>query len=187
MHARLYIYVAPSAPSKSVILRRTDGKKMEWEMIRWDIDTDTFTAGQWLRKKCIFANSAAISPDGLHFAYQYFSVINGWDCHAVVSRVPNFTAVYHAKSAAKWDGLTFSEDGAVIWHSVSSEPMEPRGDGARPPLAPSSTQSAPTGYQIADFTDSRGRHITTKDGVLFADSIAIYDTTGHTFEARAVI
>jgi len=187
MPARLYIYVAPRAPSNAVILRRTDGKKMEWEMIRWDIDTDTFTAGQWLRKKCIFTNSAAISPDGLHFAYQYFSVISTWECHAVVSRVPNFTAVYHTESAGKWDSITFSEDGAVIWSSVSSEPMEPRGDGAHPPLVPSSTQSAPTGYKPEDFTDNRGRYITTKDGVLFADGVAMYDTTAHTFEARAAI
>lgn len=187
MPARLFIYVAPAQASKAVILRRTDGGKMEWEMIRWDIATDTFTAGQWLRKKCIYTNSAAISPDGEHFAYQYFSVIAGWDSHAVVSRIPNFTAVYHAENCGKWDGIGFSEDGAVVWGSIASKPMEPRGDGERPPLAPAKTPCAATGYQPEAFTDSRGRTITTADGILYADGAAIYDTTSHIFEARAAI
>ena len=86
----LHFYKARDA-NIVVILR--GHKQTEWEMIRWDLDTDTFTEGQWLRNKHLDPKSAAISPNGEYFVYGY-DTYPKWNSVAVASKVPYFTAEY---------------------------------------------------------------------------------------------
>lgn len=88
---KLHLYKARDA--NIVVILRVH-KKTEWEMIRWDLDTDTFTEGQWLRNKHLDPKSAAISPNGEYFVYGYDVYGKGWDSVAVASKVPYFTAEY---------------------------------------------------------------------------------------------
>lgn len=65
---RLSILFARTAP-KAVILRR--GPRTHWCLIDWDLATDTFTPGQWMKGQVSLCD---LSPDGrklIYFASQY--------------------------------------------------------------------------------------------------------------------
>jgi hypothetical protein len=65
---RLSVLFAANAP-KAVILRR--GPKKHFRLIMWDLDTDTFTLGQWMKGEVHLCD---LSPDGrklLVWAAQY--------------------------------------------------------------------------------------------------------------------
>jgi hypothetical protein len=58
-----------SAAAKAVILRR--GPKTHWHLIAWDLDTDTFTSGQWMKGQVRLCD---LSPEGgklIYWAAQY--------------------------------------------------------------------------------------------------------------------
>lgn len=98
-HARIFGFVAAEA-DVCVLLRSGPGK---WTlMLRWNLATDEFEAGQWL---CAWIEDGELSPDGRLFAYQaYKSMYRPRRYFArtiyyynVVSRPPYFTAL------AFWD------------------------------------------------------------------------------------
>lgn len=111
---KLHLYKARDA-NIVVILRGS--KKTEWEMIQWDLDTDTFTEGQWLRNKHLDPKSAAISPNGKYFVYGYDVYGKGWQSVGVASKVPYFTAEYfQADTGGRiWFPYKhFDEDGRLV-------------------------------------------------------------------------
>jgi hypothetical protein len=189
MAIKLYIYMASKA-NVAVILRRS-GNKNEWEMIRWDLDTDTFTEGQWLMKKVVNAKTASISPCGRYFAYAYdvYGFIKGekqkHESHAVVSQVPNFTALYHTGNfGGGWGTLKFSRTGEVYCCSFVNKGMEKVGDVDLPfTLDEPDTKGGP----VDVLMDPKGRVITTNGGQLFADDVLLYDTTAHQFTPRSPV
>lgn len=63
--ARLHVCIARQA-RKAIIIRR--GPAKEVATIGWDMQSNTFTLGQWFRGR-IFALQSDISPDGQHFIY----------------------------------------------------------------------------------------------------------------------
>lgn len=89
---RVFGYVAAEA-DVAVLLRRGPSK---WVlMIRWDLVTDDFEAGQWLKAR-VYEAQCDLSPDGRLFAYrandgQYQKEIGG--VYDVISRPPYFTAL----------------------------------------------------------------------------------------------
>lgn len=188
MPAKLYLYKAAKANTVAILRRGSD--RNTWELIRWDLETDTFTEGQWLLKKTINPAYCAISPCGKFFAYHYdvYGYVKGiqnHQSHNVVSAVPNFTALYFDGDAlGHWDRLGFTDNGEVI----CSRAMAKKGD-VELPFAPSSAPLAPSGYlgSYSEWVDPRGRVISTQDGKLFADSTLLYDTTNHGFEPKAAV
>jgi hypothetical protein len=60
---RLSVLFASAAP-KAVILRR--GPKTHWHLIAWDLDTDTFTSGQWMKGLVTLCD---LSPTGGKLIY----------------------------------------------------------------------------------------------------------------------
>lgn len=173
---KLFLYKAHDA-NVAVILRRGERRSL-WEMIRWDIETDTFTRGQWLTK-AVMMNGAycAISPDGRHFAYWYSELQSpSFDTHAVISEVPYFTALLYTKEhAGMWDTLAFNAQGQPMHTSgrlVKRNPTK---------LKPAAWEKGVDSGYRADFMDFRGRHITTDKGRLLANGQLLYDTTDHVF------
>ena len=194
MSVKLYLYKA--AKANVVVLLRRSGKRDQWEMIRWDLDTDTFVEGQWLLKKVLDPKSASLSPCGRFFAYSYsiYGFVKGeqnFESHGVVSEVPNFTALYFNGNFGGGYGLLgFTESGEVIASSYIGGTLVKKGDVALRffPLTPDTLSKplplAPTGRVPDVWTDPKGRLITTKDGKLFADGTLLYDTTDHVFAPK---
>ena len=188
-HVKLFLHKARDAPI-AVLLRRTN-KKKDWEMILWDMDTDTFTEGQWLMGKTMNGKYACLSADGKYFAYHYDlygkSAQNPsgvWACHGAVSLVPNFTALYFCPDHyGNWEQIQFSENGDVVFRQ-----MEKKSEDA-PSLVcwKKGMALVPPSYvdvNSQEWMDHKGRVITTDGGKLLADGVVIYDCTDHVFEAR---
>lgn len=180
---KLFLYKAAEA-NIIAILRRGQNHET-WELIRWDLDTDTFTEGQWLLKKHMNGKYAAISPCGHFFAYHYdvYSYVKGEQnhaCHGVVSALPNFTALYFNENhMGNWESIRFTKTG-----KISGPPMVKKGDvelsfvDHKAPVIHSGL------IQETSWTDPKGRVIRTEGGKLFVDDILLYDTTDHAFVAK---
>lgn len=115
---KLHLY---KARDKNIVVILRGYKKTEWEMIRWNLDNDTFTEGQWLRNKHLDPKSAAISPNGEYFVYGYDvygqAVGKGWQSVGVASKVPYFTADYFQEYTGGriWFPYThFDENGRLV-------------------------------------------------------------------------
>ncbi len=182
MPAKLFLYKAAQANVVAILRRGPD--RETWELIRWDLDTDTFTEGQWLLKKQMNGKYAAISPCGRYFAYHYnIYTKESSACHGVISALPNFTALYFNEDHfGNWESIRFTEKG-----EINGPPMVKKGnvelsfvDHKKPIIS--------SGFIAeAAWTDLKGRVITTVDGKLFADGVLHYDTTEHAFIARSPV
>lgn len=117
VRTRLHVYLARRTPV-AVILRTGPAK---WtEMIRWDVNKDTFERGQWLKGK-INAERCDVSPGGglfLYFTARYSASSNdagytsSW---TAVSKPPYFTAVALWPLGNTWGGGgVFLDDHTVL-------------------------------------------------------------------------
>jgi hypothetical protein len=104
---KLFMYKAKDA-NIVAILRRGKYRK-EWQMIRWDIDNDTFQEGQWLMNKMIQPRYCSISPDGKYFFYHYWDR-GQYSTDAVFSKIPNFTAEYYGEWNTYYNVCSFTND-----------------------------------------------------------------------------
>lgn len=189
MPPKLYLYKASHA-NIVAILRKGKGRS-EWELIKWDLDTDTFQDGQWLLRKQVDADSAAISPYGDYFAYGYdIYGLRDWESVGVVSKLPNFTAEYFAKftGGRVWYSPRFDPINRLVNHYINQnnnkEPFFEKRNLTTKLEEVQLTQNhlyADPGYMGQSFTDPKGRRITSIEGKLFADGELIYDTTNHVF------
>lgn len=99
----LHLFFATENDS-AVILRR--GARNLWQLIGWDRSDNSFTPGQWIKRR-VLAESCCLSPDGRHFMY---SVYDGrdpmgiGDVYTVVSRPPYFTALALFAHHTIWNG-----------------------------------------------------------------------------------
>lgn len=176
---KLFLYKARDAQTM-VILRRGERKSL-WEMIRWDLDTDTFTRGQWLTHIPQMNGAyCAISPDGRHFAYWYTEFDTPFTTHAIISEVPYFTAVlYTNKHNSNWDTLAFSRSGQPM-HSADCHLVKKNPTSLKRVAWESGVDS---GYvRGGTFVDTRGRSITADKGRVLVDGHVLYDTTDHVFQ-----
>ena len=191
--AKLFLYKAASA-NVVAILRRDTSDRDNWELIKWDLDTDRFTEGQWLLKKHMNgASSCAISPDGQLFGYHY-EVYNRYvkgkrvlESVGVISKLPNFTALYINKAwGFNWFSVMFDQDGSVIGYK---EQWEKKGN-IDLHFVTGDIRRVASGYietNENEWIDPKGRKITTKEGKLYADDQLLYDTTDHMFVEREAI
>lgn len=195
---KLFLYKAENA--NTVAILRRGNHRDEWELSKWDMNTDTFIAGQWLRHKIMNGKHASISPDGQYFAYHYDVYLDPrtpnqhFNSHGVVSRLPNFTALYFKDNfGGNWAKFGFDMNGGIIYSGMSgTDTLEKKGTEDIP-LVNWQAVKAPSGYIKEErlcvdakepFVDSKGRVITTQDGKLLVNNIVMYDTTNHEFVAK---
>ncbi len=195
---KLYLYKAEYANIVAILRRGT--QRNEWELIKWDLTTDSFTEGQWLRGKVMNGKYSAISPDGQFFAYHYdiYPMENDkqtFDSHGVVSRLPNFTALYFKPNfGGNWADIGFDMNSSIVYSGMTGvETLEKKGNEDIPFVDWRSAVKAPTGYiqesrlregAEEPFVDHKGRVITTQDAKILVNNQVIYDTTDHVFVAK---
>jgi len=90
---KLYIYFGKSPYHVALVLRR---QGREWQMIRWDTDTDEFTEGQWLKHARINIADSRMSETGELF--RCCAKYHSWTAYRTISKIPYFTAVDVAES-----------------------------------------------------------------------------------------
>lgn len=144
MKTTLSVLLARDAPV-GVILRRGPSKQVL--MIRWDLERDTFEAGQWLKGR-VYGHCCDLSPQGdllLYLASKYTGKQHGtW---TAISRPPYFTALALWPLNGTWQGGggVFSSQSQVALYQLEAD------------LAPGF--SLPEGFQVdvrihgAVFTD----------------------------------
>ncbi len=121
--ARVFGYVAMEA-DVCVLLRRGPSK---WVlMVRWNLATDEFEPGQWLKAR-VYEYSGDLSPDGRLFVYQAndgrYQQENG-AVYSVVCRPPYFTALaFWAQGSTYFAGFRWVKRSA--WGLLIDRPEAP--------------------------------------------------------------
>ena len=176
---KLFLYKARDANIVAILRRGL--QRDEWELIKWDLDTDTFTEGQWLTHKQMNGKYCAISPNGNYFAYSYTEYTKKvYSARGVISRLPNFTAIYYTDQfPGYWTKMGFTTDNSVF------VPAEHGWERKTEDLELTTTpvqEFVDSGYISTEvWIDSKGRSITTDRGMLLANETCIYNTTTHMF------
>lgn len=115
--ARLFFVVAMEART-AVVFRR--GPSGQVQMLRWDLEKDELTAGQWL-KGSVESSASNVSPDGQLVVY---SATKGGKGFTAVSRPPYFTAL--AFWPHKWpptNGGFFLDNRRLVLGARSQDPQ----------------------------------------------------------------
>ena len=182
---KLYLYKARDINIVAILRRGL--QRDEWELIKWDLDTDTFTEGQWLTHKQMNGKYCAISPNGKYFAYhyhEYYGKNASYSARAAISQLPNFTAIYYTdRFPGYWDSVGFNTDNSVCvapekgWQ-LKTEDLDLKTN----PLQ----EFVPNGYIASEvWIDPKGRSITTEQGMILANGTCIYNTINHMFIQKA--
>lgn len=103
---RLYAILARSART-GVVLRRGPSRLVQ--LIQWDLRTDTFKHGQWLKGR-IYERRCDLSPDGellIYFAATYRAPYWSW---TAISKPPFFTALSLWPKGDAWGGGGLFQD-----------------------------------------------------------------------------
>jgi len=168
--AKLWV-LFPKVGCRATILR--SGPRRWAQLIAWNLETDDFEPGQWLKGKISFAS---ISPDGRHIAYEVMggkSRVHSWqDTQYVgVSSTPYFTAHYFLAGGLCFTHAVFTQDGKLMvgggeWRAPNECPYE------RAAFDRSEYDQQPSGHSCSGYvpehswTTSSGRRILSKDGRL---------------------
>ena len=128
----------------------------------------------------------SLSPDGQYFGYHYeVYTTNIYDSIGVISKVPNFTALYiQPNFGGMWNAVCFEEDGSVIdrnskWEKKSDIDLR---------FVTGDIRKAPSGFIETNlWVDPKGRMIRFEGAKIFADDQLLYDTTDHVFVERKPI
>lgn len=111
---RLYVIV-PRAGHSAVVFRRGPSKQVQ--LIRWDMYSDNFEPGQWLKGR-IYERRADLSPSGdrlIYFAANYKKPYFSW---TAISKPPYLTALALWPKGDGWGGggLFDSENSVRLNH-----------------------------------------------------------------------
>lgn len=101
--ARLYFLLARQAPV-GVIFRRGPSKQVQ--LIRWNLQDDTFEPGQWFNGR-IYERRSDLSPDGrllVYFAAKQSAAQPGTETWTAISRPPYLTALSFWFKGDAWSG-----------------------------------------------------------------------------------
>ncbi len=190
------ISVFQAKDSRIVLLIRHDRSKNQYEFIRWDLNGDLFTEGQWLTNKQLWLKGSCISPDGKYFFYQYntYQISGEKDVtHVVLAQIPNATAVEYRRydNIGRWQPCQFDDSGQAVWPSTE------RGDSRNilhsGLIYQSEEQNAASdlGETDADdrstvqtWQDALGRQVTIRNYEIYINDSLIYDCTNHAFSDR---
>jgi hypothetical protein len=90
-------------------------------LIKWNLDTDSFEPGQWLKGR-IYERRCDLSPDGellVYFAADFRRLIGSW---TAISRPPFFTALALWPKGNCWGGGgMFASDSRLLLNHLSDE------------------------------------------------------------------
>jgi hypothetical protein len=106
MATRLFVLLAREAPVAVVFRRGPSGQVL---LVRWNLQKDTFEAGQWLKGR-IYEERCDLSPRGdrlVYFAANWKEPFRTW---TAVSRPPYLTALAIWPKGDTWGGGGFFED-----------------------------------------------------------------------------
>lgn len=91
----LTVFVASSAPIACIVYRKD---KTTYQLISWNMETDEFVEGQWIKHKKIYLPGCAISPNGLYFAWMYNECNASFKTCGGVSILPYFKAILYTEN-----------------------------------------------------------------------------------------
>ncbi|HVE15672.1 MAG TPA: hypothetical protein VNB29_03005 [Chthoniobacterales bacterium] len=97
---RLWVILAREAPVAAIFRR---GSSRHVQLIKWNLETDTFEDGQWFKGR-VYERRCDLSPDGgllLYFAATYKEPLQSW---TAVSKLPWFTALALWPKGDGWNG-----------------------------------------------------------------------------------
>lgn len=139
---RLYVLLARGS-SRAVIFRR--GPSSQVQLIKWNLDDDSFEFGQWLKGR-IYERRCDLSPDGellVYFAADFRRSIGSW---TAVSRPPFLTALALWPKGDCWGGggQFFSDTRLLLNHQQDEMTL-------------ASGFSTPSWFSIAPCGDWSGR------------------------------
>jgi hypothetical protein len=105
---KLFIFVSETNIALIVVKKGTSTHP-SYQVIQWDMLSNTFTEGQWLCNKQLAITCCALSPNGKHFGWVYNQYWKKKDVtHAGISLVPNFTALlYSDQFVGRLDAVKF--------------------------------------------------------------------------------
>jgi len=174
---KLFIFVARDAPIAVIIRKERKSKREHYEMVKWNMETNEFTEGQWLMNKQLFINGCSISPNGKLFGWIYNKYWEkGNDTFAGISSIPNFTAdLFATRTCGRWFNVNFdshsaplADDFAFVQRSSVIIPIS------------NETHRVPSGLQEPEFVWN-GKTVKVDGYKLCVDGEVIYDTTNHVF------
>lgn len=108
---RLYAILAREA-ARAVVFRRGPSKQVL--LISWNMETDQFSEGQWLKGR-IYERRCDLSPDGellLYFAASWKGPYQSW---SAISRPPYLTALALWPKGNAWGGGGLFTSGTHMW------------------------------------------------------------------------
>ena len=184
---KLSIFVSESNTALIVLKKGT--KHSSYQLIQWDMVTNTFIEGQWLCNKQLAVTCCALSPNGKLFGWVYNQYWKKEDnTHAGISSVPNFTAlVYSNQLAGRWDNVEFDKFSNPIHldkHKFVTKTEHTLQEGD--PLC-----VADSGLKIKSnddsFTNRFGDLISVSDYKVIVNGVVVYDATSNVFAAKEPI
>ncbi|MGD0683103.1 MAG: hypothetical protein ABR990_13755 [Terracidiphilus sp.] len=126
--ARIFFILARNSPT-AVVLRKGPSKWVQ--VLKWDIDTDTFEAGQWFHGR-IYERRSDLSPDGSMLVY-FAQKISGRTLQdteytyawTAVSRPPYITALALWPKGDCWHGGGLFQDNKTLILNHKSDVAKP--------------------------------------------------------------
>lgn len=178
MNARISVLLARQAPV-GVILRRGPSKRVL--MIRWDLERDTFEAGQWLKGR-VYEEQCDLSPRGDLLIYCAAKPTGEDDgTWTAISRPPYFTALALWPLDGTWQGgggIFLSPTQVVLSH-IEPEPELAAGFSLPPWLMVSPDIALNMAPTASIFTENRrfwdGWHLLEKTTAVEGATIEMTD------------
>ncbi|EBA12083.1 hypothetical protein [Roseobacter sp. CCS2] len=148
---QLYLFFA-TENDQALILRRSE-KKL-YNLISWDLATDTFTEGQWLRKS-VRAENCALSHNGQYFIYGVDNADPNQRAgpqYTVISRAPWFTALalFPQKSAWRCGGWFLDNVHFQLFDPPDTSDIVGRAAGLHQVVAGDVTKDCRTGLRLTN-------------------------------------
>jgi len=176
---KLFVFRASDAPIALIVRRSNKGK--DWQLIRWDVENDVFTEGQWLLNKKLWIDGCSLSSNGEFFYWIYNTYGQEIETHAGISCVPYFTAImYGNKGMGRWDRCRFDRN--------TKKPINNQGleftnvTQIRIECIDTGTPDSTGLIKDDSWMDGKGRKITIQEYKIFGNDELIYDATENQYK-----
>lgn len=187
---KLFLFKAQNA--NIVLIVRRGNKRKQWQLIKWDLETDQFTFGQWLLNKLLWVEGCSISPCGKYFYWIYETYYPNFVTHAGISLIPNFTAIMYGNRGigrhynCRYDSIT----NCPINNSHGLEPRTGNLEMVNPTwikvpynnYSYEQINTLPNGLMKDIWEDYKKRRITTEGYKIIVDDVVFADFTENVFE-----
>lgn len=150
--ASIFVLLAREAPV-GVLIRR--GPSSQTQLIKWNLKSDTFEEGQWLKAR-VYERRCDLSPQGtllIYFAATYKEPLRSW---TAVSKPPWFSAIALWLKGDGWNGGGLFMDSYSVRLNHFSTEAEPHPD----------FQNGCRKFRVVSFAKHRG-----EDDTVWHDSL----------------